>query len=51
MKSRLFTKDETTTTNQNFKSLESLVIENDTCKFTGDSMFIGTRKYKTVCLE
>ena len=43
MKSQLFTEDETAT-NQNFKSLESVVIEEDTCKITGDSMFTHTRK-------
>ena len=43
MKSQLFTKD-VTATNQNFNSLGSVVIEEDTYKFTRHSMVTHTRK-------
>ena len=42
---QLFTKDESAT-NETFKSLESVLIEEDTCKFTRDFMFTRVRVFR-----
>ena len=43
IESQLVTRDETAT-NQTFNSLGSVVMEENTCEFTRDSMFTRTRK-------